>query len=131
MWLSYKYQKKLKKLLIFVKKYIFRGSHQRCSIETGVLRNFVKFTGKHLCQSVFFNKAQAWGLNFTKFPRTLFLQNTSRRLLIYVVIYSNSVNLLLSVSSINVYTYCDLVTLQNFWSRFWINQDMKLLFLIS
>ena len=35
----------------------FRSSHQRCSRKKGVLRNFAKFTGKHLCQSLFFNKA--------------------------------------------------------------------------
>ena len=35
---------------------IGRSSHQRCSIIKGVLRNFAKFTGKHLCQSLFFNK---------------------------------------------------------------------------
>ena len=29
---------------------------QRCSIKKNVLRNFTKFTGKHLCQSLFFNK---------------------------------------------------------------------------
>ena len=33
-----------------------RSSHQRCSVKKGVLRNFAKFTGKHLCQSLFFNK---------------------------------------------------------------------------
>ena len=33
-----------------------RSIHQRCSIKKGVLRNFVKSTGKHLCQSLFFNK---------------------------------------------------------------------------
>ena len=33
-----------------------RSSHQRCSVRKGVLRNFTKFTGKHLCQSLFFNK---------------------------------------------------------------------------
>ena len=33
-----------------------RGSQQRCSIKKGVLKNFTKFTGKHLCQSLFFNK---------------------------------------------------------------------------
>ena len=27
-----------------------------CSIVKGVLKNFAKFTGKHLCQSLFFNK---------------------------------------------------------------------------
>ena len=33
-----------------------RSSHQRCSVRKGLLRNFTKFTGKHLCQSLFFNK---------------------------------------------------------------------------
>ena len=32
-----------------------RSSHQRCSMKKGVLRNFAKFTGKHLCQSLIFN----------------------------------------------------------------------------
>ena len=40
----------------------WRSSHQRCSIETSVLRNFTKLTGKHLCQSPFFNKVV--GLSF-------------------------------------------------------------------
>ena len=38
-----------------------RSSHQSCFIKKGVLRNFTKFTGKHLCQSLFFNKVA--GLN--------------------------------------------------------------------
>ena len=33
-----------------------KSSHQRCSVEKGVLRNFTKFTVKHLSQSLFFNK---------------------------------------------------------------------------
>ena len=44
----------------------------------GVLRNFTKFTGKHLCQSLFFNKAEAYNFiktkvfscEFAKFLRT-------------------------------------------------------------
>ena len=36
--------------------FLYRNSHQRCSIKTGVLKNFAKFTGKHLRQSLFFNK---------------------------------------------------------------------------
>ena len=36
--------------------YKYRSSHQRCSMRKGVLRNFTKFTGKHLRQSLFFNK---------------------------------------------------------------------------
>ena len=35
---------------------VFRSSHQKCSVKKGVLRNFAKFTGKHLCQSLFFNE---------------------------------------------------------------------------
>ena len=31
----------------------FRSSHRRRSIKKGVLINFIKFTGKHLCQSLF------------------------------------------------------------------------------
>ena len=33
-----------------------RNSHRRCSVRKGVLTNFAKFTGKHLCQSLYFNK---------------------------------------------------------------------------
>ena len=29
---------------------------RRCSIKKSVLKNFAKFTGKHLCQSLLFNK---------------------------------------------------------------------------
>ena len=74
-----------------------RSSHQRCSIKKGVLRNFTKFTGKHLCQSLFFNKVaglrlatllkkrlwhRCFPVNFVKFLRTPVLQNTSGRLLL-------------------------------------------------
>ena len=34
----------------------FRSSHRRCSVKKGVPENFAKFTGRHLCQSLFFNK---------------------------------------------------------------------------
>ena len=32
-----------------------KSSHRRCSIKKAVLKNFAKFTGKHLSQSLFFN----------------------------------------------------------------------------
>ena len=63
-------------------------------MKKGVLRNFAKFTGKYLCRSLFFNKAagleafikkrfwhRCFPVNFAKFLRTLFSQNTSRKLL--------------------------------------------------
>ena len=75
----------------------YRSSHQTCSVKTSVCRNFVKFTGKHLYQSLFFIKVadfrpatllkkRLWykyfPVNFAKFLRTLFLkQNKCGRLL--------------------------------------------------
>ena len=71
---------------------------QTCSLKKGVLRNFVKFTWKYLCQSLFFNKVtglrpttlfkrrpwhRCFSVNFVKFLRTAFLQNTYRRLLLH------------------------------------------------
>ena len=44
----------------------FRSSHRRCSVRKGVLRNFAKFTRKHLCQSLFLTKLQASACNFIK-----------------------------------------------------------------
>ena len=48
-----------------------------------VLENFAKFTGKHLCHSLLFNKVaglcprdRCFPVNFVKFLRTFFLQNT-------------------------------------------------------
>ena len=80
--------------------FTFRSNHRRCSLRKGALRNFAKFTGKHLCQTLFFNKVvgfrpatllkkRLWHrgflVNFAKFLRTLFSQNTSRRLLRYLI----------------------------------------------
>ena len=81
-----------------ISKYIhFRSSHQRCSVRKGVLRKFTKFTGKHMCQSLYFNKVAGlcFPVNFVKFLRTPFLQNTSGRLLL-----SLPKNLLLNILAI-------------------------------
>ena len=58
-------------------------------MEKGVLRNFTKFTGKHLCQNLrpatLSNKRlwhRCFSVKFAKFLRTAFLQNTSWRLLL-------------------------------------------------
>ena len=40
----------------------FRSSRPDVFCEKSVLRNFAKFTGKHLCQSLFLIKLQPWGL---------------------------------------------------------------------
>ena len=38
------------------------SSHRTCSVRKDVLRTLAKFTGKHLCQSLFLIKIQASGL---------------------------------------------------------------------
>ena len=63
---------------------------QRCSVK-GVLKNFTKFTGKHLCESLFFDKVSGYRpttllkkrlchwcfpVNFVKFLRTPFFKRT-------------------------------------------------------
>ena len=41
---------------------LLRSSHSRCSTKKGVLKKFAKFTRKHPCQSLFFNKVASWDL---------------------------------------------------------------------
>ena len=49
---------------VIKKNYVYGNSHWRCSVRKGVLRNFAKSTGKHLCQSLFFNKVAGLGQFF-------------------------------------------------------------------
>ena len=82
---------------LFHFSYYSRSSHRKCSIRKCVLRNFIKFRGKHLCQSLFFNKVaglrsatllkkrlwhRCFPVNFAKFLKTPFSHNTSGRLLL-------------------------------------------------
>ena len=60
----------------------------------GVLRNFAKFTGKHLCQSLFFNKAcnfikeetlaQVLSCEFCEISKNIFFTENLGRLLLYL-----------------------------------------------
>ena len=73
-----------------------RSSRPEVFCEKGFLRNFTKFTGKHLSQSLFFNKVaglrtetllkkrlwhRCFPVNFARSSRTPFLQNIFGRLL--------------------------------------------------
>ena len=74
---------------------ISKSSHQRCSINKAVLKNFVIFTRKSLCWSLIFNKVasvrpatlvkkrfhhRCFPVNIAKFLRTLILKNICKRL---------------------------------------------------
>ena len=65
----------------------WRSSHQRRSMKKNVLRNFAKFTGKHLCQSFFFKKvaglspqtlAQVFSCEFCETSKNTFFKENLR-----------------------------------------------------
>ena len=77
-----------------------RSSRPEVFSKKGVLRNFAKFTEKHLCQSLFFNKVadlrsaallkkrlwhRCFPVNFEKFLRTPFIIEHLRWLLLSLV----------------------------------------------
>ena len=82
-----------------------RGSHSRCSIKNAVLKNFAKFTGKHLCWSLLLIKLQnfwsaaslkktptpCFPVNIAKFLRKTFVKNICERLLLKVWFFNAKV----------------------------------------
>ena len=83
--------------------HIFGSSHSEVFCKKGVLRNLTKFTGKHLCQSLFFNKVaglrpatllkkrlwhKCFPVNFVKFLRTPFFIEHLWWLLLYIVLFT-------------------------------------------
>ena len=80
----------------FAQFVIIRSRHHRFSLRKGDLRNFSKFTRKHLCQTLFLNKVadlkptsikkrlwhRCFPVSFEKFLGIPFLQSTSGRLLL-------------------------------------------------
>ena len=50
-------------IYIFIKfLYNFFFFSSEVFFKIALLKNFTKFTGKHLCQNLFLNKVPAWGL---------------------------------------------------------------------
>ena len=83
---------------------LFWSSRLEVFCKKDVLKNFPKFAGKHLCQSLFFNKVaglrprpatlfkkwlwhRCFPVNFAKFLITPFLQNTAGRLLLRFITF--------------------------------------------
>ena len=62
--------------------YMYRSVLPEVFCNKGALRNFAKFTGKHLCQSLW---RRCFLVNFAKFLRTPFIVEHLWWLLLYVV----------------------------------------------
>ena len=75
----------------------FRSSHWGCSFEKSVLKDLIKFTGKHPCQSLFFNTVaglrpatlfqkrlwhRCFPVNFQTFLKTRILKNICEQFLL-------------------------------------------------
>ena len=61
--------------ILWQKSILLQKQPQRRSVKIGVLRNFAKFTGKHLCQSLFFKKealAQMFSCEFWEISKNTF-----------------------------------------------------------
>ena len=93
-------------LLIFLNKcylvIFFPKWYEHIQMQPPDVLKLAKFTGKYLCQSLFFNKVAGlrpstllkkrfwhgcFSVIFAKFLRTPFLQNSSGRLLLYLAIF--------------------------------------------
>ena len=87
----------LVELFLHRSKLMYRNSRPEVFCKLGTLRNFTKFTGKHLCQGLFLNKVaglraanllkksfwhRCFSLDFAKFLRTPFFTEHLRRLLL-------------------------------------------------
>ena len=110
-------------------------------------KNFTKFSGKHLCWSLFLNKVsglrpstllkkrpqqRCFPVHFVNILRTLFLQNTSRRLLLFVIhltvsffkkvlhIYSNLLLLekLTKTHNFVIFSFCSYILYCILWRDF-------------
>ena len=86
---------------------LFRSSRAEVFCKKGVPRNFTKFTGKHLCQSLFFNKVaglkpatllkkRLWHRCFpVEFVKFLRISSFTERLCTTASDYSDAENILL------------------------------------
>ena len=77
------------KEIINQQNHIYRSSHQRWSVRRSVFTNFTKFTGKHMCQSLFLNKvAGLWRRCFpVNFLKGTFFTEHLRWLLLHIKVF--------------------------------------------
>ena len=107
----------------------YRSSRRCVFCIKGVLRNFTKFTGKHLCQSLYFNKVAGLRLwhrcflvNFARFLRTPFLTQHLGWLLLILNWWKEMI-FVLNVNKIT--TECSLFQKFSFFSSISVHREQK------
>ena len=83
-------------------------SEQRCSVKKGVLKDFVIFTGKHLCWGLFLIKLQCWHLFWRTSASALTPLNVT---CLFYFIFSTFFFLIITATNVNISDVC-------FWFRF-------------
>ena len=124
----------------------YRSSRPKVFCKKGFLRNFARFTGKHLCQSLSFNKvadrpgnfikrktlAQMFSRKSREISKSTFFTEHLRRLLLKLVLYLALVLSLLKYRStyvhlpffkISAITKCMLEVPTFFWKKGFINES--------
>ena len=92
---------------------ICRSSHWKCTVKKGVLINFTTFTGKHVCQSLFFKKetlAQVLSCKFWETSKNAFFTEhplaTASKSVIWKLFHPLSIEYLLDILSYSYYGNC-------------------------
>ena len=85
--------------------FFFRSTRPKVFYKKGVLRNFAKFTGKHLCQSLFFNKVAGLLLlsGEQRFKMLVFVFFSLLLLLLELLSHSLLIDLQLFVKSVSFF----------------------------
>ena len=112
---------------------ISRTSRLKLFYEKGAFRDFGKFTGKHLCQSLFFNKvASLRPANVAKFLRTLSLTELLRCLLLCLSKFNIRISCVFIISILPVFLFEVVSCTKNVeheWKKLNMNDNNKKIFL--
>ena len=103
--------KQLKTILSFIWTWLYKGFEMleavvhRCSIKKGVLQNFTKFTGKHLClRPATSLKKRLWHRWFcVNFKNTFFLQNSSGGCFWSVTVVASKISCTIFYTQLHMY----------------------------
>ena len=92
-----------------------RSSRPEVFCKKGVLRNFTKFTGKHLCQNLFFNKGAGLRPEFCEISKSTFSYRTPPAVAPKTSTTHSQISLLEPVQLAPVGVACALPFAVSFW----------------